>query len=128
MTGWAFPTVVNCWNVSAAGGQAGNGLAKLDSFKAMEQQLDDDHLVRVFVNTQTISQAAGGRFVLEKLDNALASLLFGGIAEQLAQSPWAGVTLDVDESGLSLTGGVAVSELDERWGPCFSDPLMPTSC
>ncbi len=94
----------------------------------MEQQLDDDHLVRVFVNTQTISQAAGGRFVLEKLDNALASLLFGGIAEQLAQSPWAGVTLDVDESGLSLTGGVAVSELDERWGPFFSDPLMPTSC
>ncbi len=103
-------------------GQAGNGLAKLDSFQAMEQQLDKDHLVRAFVNTQMISQAAGGRFVPEKLDNAVASLLFGGIAEQLAQSPWAGLTLDVDESGLSLTGGVAVSDLDERWAPFFSDP------
>ena len=107
-------------NVGA--GQAGNGLAKLESFQAMEQQLDADHLVRVFVNTQMISQAAGGRFVPEKLDNAMASLLFGGITEQLAQSPWAGLTLDVDESGLSLTGGVAVSELDDQWAPFFSDP------
>jgi len=103
----------------------GNALARLDSFQAMERELDDDHLVRVFVNTQAISEAAGGRFIPEKLDNALASLLFGGITEQLAQSAWAGLTLDVDKSGLALTGGVATSEPDEPWTPFFSDPDLP---
>lgn len=105
--------------------QPGNGLAKLDSFQAMERQLDGEHLVRVFINTQLISQASGGRFAPEKLDNPVASLLFGGIIEQVVNSPWAGVTLDVDDSGLSLTGGVAASELTEPWAPFFSDPDSP---
>lgn len=103
-------------------GQVETSIAKLDSFQSMETQLGADHLVRVFVNTDMIAQGAGGRFIPEKLDNPLGSLLFGGIAEQLARSPWAGVTLDVNESAVALTGGVAATELGETWASFFSDP------
>lgn len=104
-----------------AGNTDGESIADLDSYQAMAAQMGDDHLVRLFINAEMISQGAGGRFLPEKADNALASLLFAGIMEQLAHSPWAGLTLNVTDSGVALTGGVAASELDEKFSPFFSD-------
>ena len=105
-----------------AGRASGKSIADLGAYKAMDTQLGDDHLVRLFINTEMISQGAGGRFLPEKADNALASLLFAGILEQVANSPWAGLTLDVTDTGIALTGGVSASELDEKFSPFFSDP------
>lgn len=117
--------IANRREILESQGDSSDGLKDLDSYQAMTKQLGPDHLVRLFVNTEIISQGAGGRFLPEKSDNALASLLFGGILEQLAHSSWAGATLDVTDSGIALTGGVAASELGEQWTPFFSDPETP---
>lgn len=103
-------------------GEAGASLADDESFRQMTEQMGDRHLVCAYVNTRMISQAAGGRFVSQKLDNPLVSLLIGGTMELAANSPYAGLTVDVDEVGFTATAGIAghVQDLDAAHRVYFS--------
>jgi hypothetical protein len=76
------------------------------------------------VDTKTISKAVGGRLGLpEKMDNALVSLVAGGILEMAAQSNYGTITVDTDEDGLVLEAGFDgdPGKLDERFQVFFSD-------
>lgn len=82
-------------------------LAQDESFMRMEEALGTDHLARLYLNTELLKSAGDGRLGLpEKMDNPLGSLLLGGILEQVARSPYGGLTLDMDGEGFQLTAGV----------------------
>jgi hypothetical protein len=104
----------------------GNGkgsLADDAGFQAMARQMGTEHLGRVFVNTGLLAKATGGRFgVPKKQDNPLGSLLLGGIIELIVNSPFAGLTLNVQDEQFVLTAEVAgkPSELGETYEPFFA--------
>lgn len=94
------------------------------AFKTMEKTLGDDHLARILVDTKTISKATGGRLGLpKKMDNALVSLVAGGILELAANSKFGTVTVDTDESGFVIEAGFDgdPGKLDERFQVFFND-------
>jgi hypothetical protein len=86
-------------------------------------RLPGEHLARAFVDTKLISFAAGGRLGLpEKMDNPLASLLFGGMLEIAAHSELACMALDFEASefGLKLSLDADPAELDPRFQVFFA--------
>lgn len=110
--------------------QSGNGKGALtedEPFQAMTAHMGGEHLVRAYVNTDLVAKVKGSRLVPEKLDNPLASILLGGLAELGGTSPFAGVTLDVQEDRFVLASGVAGDsrKLDEAHRVFFSDPSNP---
>ena len=109
-----------------ARGKEKGSLAADEGFQAMGRRMGSDHLARVYVNTAAINRIAGGRFAPEKLDEPMASLLFGGILELAVRSPYAGLTLDA-EHGLVLRAAVAgdPETLDASHRPFFSDASGP---
>lgn len=105
-------------------GEADRALAEDENFRAMVSQMGSDHLLRAFVDTEALNKAAGGRFAPEKLDNPLGSLLFGGILELAVQSPYAGLTLDANDTKLVLNAGIAAQpqSLGAAHQAFFSNP------
>ncbi|REJ90624.1 MAG: hypothetical protein DWQ34_16825 [Planctomycetota bacterium] len=100
-------------------------LATDERFVAMADQLGDGHELRLFVDSHAIGAATDGRMgIPEKLDNPLASLLFSGLLELVAHSPYAGVTVDVEENGFAVAASVAgaAHELDESHHVFFPSP------
>ena len=81
----------------------------------MIQQVGSQHTIQACVNLLKISELLGKRLIPEKLDNPVLSLLYGGMLELAAGSPYLGLTLDMREDGFSLCSSVAgkVSALDE---------------
>jgi hypothetical protein len=88
-------------------------------------------LLRGYVNTALLSQAAGGKWIPEKLDNPLGSLLFGDVAATLRSSPFAAVTIDTDAHGVRITSSLGrdAQKLNEPYrafapaeGPGVSPP------
>lgn len=105
--------------------ERGKSLAQDEAYQSMSRKMETKHLGHVFVNTGTLAKATGGRFGLpKKMDNPLASLLVGGILELAVRSPYAGLTLDVDEDQFVLSAGVdgKQSELGETYAPFFAKP------
>jgi hypothetical protein len=124
---WVAITNVRELLAKTAGALTGSptdSVAKDEPFQLMNQQMGEDHLLKVFVNTAAITEAMGRRFVPQKLDNPLVSLLFGGIGELVASSPYGGLTLDVEDSFFTLTAGIAGGPDDapETHQAFFSDP------
>ena len=76
-------------------------------FVAMTKQMGDQHLGRVYLNSEMVAKAQGGRLGPEKLDNPVGSLLLGGMYELFSRSSFAGLTLDLTEQQLRLTAGAA---------------------
>jgi hypothetical protein len=107
--------------------QAGKGkksVAQDDAYRLMTMQMGANHLGRVFVNTGAIAKATGGRMgIPKKMDNPVGSLLLGGLLEMAVRSPYAGVTLDIEEQQVVLTAGVSGSpgSLGKSHAPFFSD-------
>jgi len=104
-------------------GKVGGSLADDETFQAMARQMGADHLGRVFVNTGALAEATDQRLGMpEKLDNPLGSLLLSGIIELIANSPYAGMTLDVEATQFTLTAGVAGNpqSLGESYAPFFA--------
>jgi hypothetical protein len=94
------------------------------AFMAMAKMVGDDHLARALIDTKAISKGTGGRLGLPaKMDNALVSLVAGGILELAANSKYGTVTVDTDESGFVLEAGFDgdPAKLDERFQVFFSD-------
>jgi hypothetical protein len=111
--------------VALLSGERGKSLAQDDAYRLMSGKMGTEHLVHVFVNTGALAEATGGRFGLpKKMDNPLFSLLVGGILELVVHSPYAGLTLDVDEEQFVLSAGVGgkQSELGETYAPFFAKP------
>ena len=99
-------------------------LADDETFQAKSRQMGTDHEGRLFIDTGMIADATDGRLNIgRKLDNPLGSLLVGGVLEMIANSPYAGVTLDVDQQQFELALGVAGSpeSLGETYAPFFAD-------
>jgi hypothetical protein len=67
----------------------------------------NDRILRAYVNTEQLKNAAGGKPIPDKLDNALASLLFGDVVEALRTSKFAAATIDVAAKGVSITAAMA---------------------
>jgi hypothetical protein len=106
------------------------GLAEDSSYQAMSKSVDWDQpessrpsqrIFRGYLDLELLNKASGGRLIPEKLDNALASLLFGDVFELLATSPFAAATVDVDTNGLSITASVArnAEKLHDRYRAFF---------
>ncbi|MDZ4783349.1 MAG: hypothetical protein SGJ19_24135 [Planctomycetia bacterium] len=78
-------------------------------------------LLRVYANMAMINQAAGGRFVPEKLDNALSSLVLGESLQLASRSPYLSVAVDVGDHGWLATATTAGdrAELGELYAPFF---------
>ena len=98
----------------------GNGretLADDNAYRSTAKNLNADALLRAYVDIAALRQAAGDRFVPEKLDNAVASLLFGGIVEWFGRSSSLGLSLDLDERRLRLKVDVdgSAESLGERY-------------
>lgn len=94
------------------------------AFMAMAKTIGNDHLVRALLDTKTISKGTGGRLGLpKKMDNAMGSLLAGGIFELAANSNYGTVTIDTNESGFVLEVGFDgdPKKLDERFQVFFND-------
>ena len=109
------------------------GLESEATWKTMAQHMGSQHTIQVCVNLTKIAELAGKRLIPEKLDNPVVSLLYGGLLESAAHSPYLGLTLDVRADGFSLQSSVAgkVADLDDAHRALVLDsahplvPLMP---
>jgi len=108
-------------------GKERGSLAEDPAFRAMSEQMGNAHLVRAYVNTGLLTKAKGSRLTPEKFDNPLVSMFLGGIAELAAGSPYAGLSLDVEQDRFVLASGIAGDSrnLDEAHRVFFSDPAGP---
>jgi len=87
-------------------GNTGSKLAENAAYKKMQSQMKTGHFVSVYLNSKMIANAQGGHLFPAKLDNALASLLFGGIAELASKSPYVGFAIDYDNDKFQVTASV----------------------
>ena len=103
------------------------GLESEAAWKTMSQQMGPQHTIQLCVNLTKIGELQGKRIVPEKLDNPVVSLLYGGLIEMAARSPYLGVTLDVRENGFSLQSSVAgkVADLDDAHRALVLDSAQP---
>lgn len=103
------------------------GLASSTAWKTMAAQMGARHTLQVCANLAKISELQGKRLVPEKLDNPAVSLLYGGIIELAARSPYLGMTFDVQENSYSLKWAVGgdVTSLDDAHRALVLDPAQP---
>lgn len=113
--------------VSLLTGTQGASLNSDAPFAAMSAKMGSEHLVRSFVNLEIIARSLGGRLGSEKLDNAVSSLLSGGIYELTNRSPYFGSTLDLNDQRLVITHAVAgkPESLGEKYAPFFIEAGKP---
>jgi hypothetical protein len=113
--------------LARAGGKEQGALADDQPFRSMSEQMGKDHLVRAYVNTEMLTRFKGSRLTPEKLDNPVASMFLGGILELAVGSPYASLSLDVQDDRFVLTSGIAGDsrKLDDAHRVFFSDPAGP---
>lgn len=104
-----------------------SGLEAEASWKLMTQHLGQKHTVQLCIDLAKITQLHGKRIIPEKSDNPLVSLLFGGMLEYAANSPYAGITLDIGENSFSLVTSVAgkATDLDDAHSALVLAPARP---
>ncbi|HWB06436.1 MAG TPA: hypothetical protein VG796_25655 [Verrucomicrobiales bacterium] len=83
-------------------------LSAQDTFAEMDRRLTADHHARAWVNTPLIRRAVGERFGLpQKATDGFGSLIFGGLLELAARSPFAGGSLDFHKNDVEGTLAIA---------------------
>lgn len=105
-----------------------SGLADEAAWKTMASQLGARHEAQICVNLARIKELSGqSRFIPEKLDNPVVSLLYGGLVELANTSPYVGTTLDLRDDGFTLQSAVAgkASDVDEAHRAMLVDPEKP---
>jgi hypothetical protein len=104
-----------------------SGIQSEAAWQSMSQQMGTGHTIQFCANLARISELQGKRLVPEKLDNPVVSLLYGGLMELSARSPYWGVTLDVRENSFSVQSAIAgkASDLDEARRATLVDPANP---
>jgi len=103
------------------------GLASSAAWKAMAAQMGPRHTVQFCANLAKISELQGKRIVPEKLDNPVVSLLYGGLIELAAQSPYLGATLDIEGDSYSVKWAVGgnAAKLDDAHRALVLDAAQP---
>jgi hypothetical protein len=103
---------------------SGRSLADDDSFAAMRKRIGADHLFTGYINTALAAKATGGRSVPQKLDNPVGSLLLSGELELAAASPYAAVTVDLEDNRFAVALSIAgeTTKLPAPYQAFFSDP------
>jgi hypothetical protein len=101
-----------------------SGLAGEAAWKTMAGQMGERHTIQVCINLARIGELQRKRIVPEKLDNPVVSLLFGGLFELAATSPYLGATFDLRDDGFSLQAAVSgsVANLDDAHKATVVDP------
>lgn len=104
-----------------------SGLADEPAWKTMAKQVGLQHTVQICMNLAKFTELHGKRIVPEKLDNPLISLIYGGVAELAARSPYLGLTLDLRNDGFRLQAAVSgtAAELDAAHRGLLLDPSQP---
>ncbi len=110
--------------LEALGSQEKSGtLATQPGMAEMRSALGTGHHARLYLNTALVSQGLGERFGMpRKFENGAASLLFAGLVELAAKSPFAGATLDFRDDKFELVTATAGdgTGLPEPYGLYFS--------
>ena len=109
-------------------GKLSKSMAGDEALQQMRADMGGDHLAEVCLNVPAAAKAYGLPLELpEKMDNAANSLLFHGILEVAAGSPYLGLTLGADKTGFKLTSGVSgdVAKVREKHEWFLSDPTKP---
>ena len=98
-------------------------LTKMPAYQTMLRDLGREHFIQAFVNLQQVREAYQVA-IPRKLDNPVASLLFGGLFELAATSDYLGVSVDQDKHGFRMRWGVAggPETVPESHQSFFSDP------
>ena len=105
-----------------------SGLIQETSWKTMVSQMGGSHGAQVWVNLARIKELTGQtRFIPEKLDNPVVSLLYGGLLELANSSPYVGATLDLRDEGFSLQAAIAgkAVDVDEAHRALLVNPEKP---
>ena len=85
-------------------GKLSKSMAGDEALQQMRADMGGDHLAEVCLNVPAAAKAYGLPLELpEKMDNAANSLLFHGILEVAAGSPYLGLTLGADKTGFKHT-------------------------
>ena len=116
-------------------GKLSKSMAGDEVLQQMRADMGGDHLAEVCLNVPAAAKAypaAAKAYGLplelpEKMDNFANSLLFHGILEVAAGSPYLGLTLGADKTGFKLTSGVSgdVAKVREKHAWFLSDPTKP---
>lgn len=104
---------------------SGPSLADDGPYRQMTEKMGAAHLLRLYVDVQALLAVAPGPGIPDKLDNALGSLLVGGISKLLTETPYAGLTFDVHENSFLLRAAIAADyeQLAEPHRVFFADPM-----
>ena len=105
-----------------------SGLVNEAAWKTMAAQMGARHEIQICVNLARIKELSGqSRFIPEKLDNPVVSLLYGGLVELANTSPYVGTTLDLRDDGFTLQSAVSgkVSDVDEAHRAMLVNPEKP---
>jgi hypothetical protein len=134
--GKAFVAMADGWIIAAStkslldetlkiskNGEAAS-VATDETFKNLTTKFGAKHHLQVMVDTQAVSKMIGRRAIPAKLDEPIASLLFGGITELLANTSAAGFTIDLTDDSFLATLGISAgpSDLPAQYQPFFSKP------
>jgi hypothetical protein len=114
-------------SIGLMAGKEQGALTDEPAFRAMSVNLGGEQCVRAFANLELLTKAKGSRLTPAKVDNALVSMLLGGVLELAAGSPYAGATLDIKENRFVVTSSIGGDsrKLDEAHRVFFSDPDGP---
>lgn len=98
-----------------------------ERFRSVIKDAGSTVLARAYVDTQTLTKAAGKRFIPKKLDNVVSSMLLGGVFELAAENPGIGATLSLEANQVVLTFRLAGStaKLPAIYQAFFSSPSGP---
>ena len=104
-----------------------SGLEGQAAWKSMSRQMGGGHTIQICSNLSRLTELKGQRLIPEKLDNPIVSLLYGGLLELAASSPYWGLTLDIGDDGFSMQSSVSgkASDLDVAHQATFVDPAHP---
>jgi len=105
------------------GGNPARSVAGSEGYKMYRAQMGNWHLANLFVDLRELARTEGERLgISRKMEDGVVSFLLHGMAEMAAQSPYAGLTLDMGRAGFVLTAGVAgnAAEMDDGFGWFFS--------
>jgi len=106
----------------------GPTLAASTAFKKMRAKMGEGHFLAAGIDLPAVAKQYNQPLKTpDKLDDGGASLFFHGIIAMAPDSPYLGLTMDIDEKGFSIESAIDGNprEMDEKFGWFFSDPATP---
>ena len=107
----------------------GIALSSDPNYQAAMEEAGAGHLVTSYIALDALRSEAAPRLLPKKLDNALASILLGGLIEGAAESPFVAATLDIRKSEIVIHSVVPceVTDLSDAHQSFFPSHDLPAS-